>query len=76
MNYSAHEPSVAYIMGSIVGTILFPFIAYGIGYLVIRVVRKRKPTAKEKKTIIIVAAVLTVLAVLAKVGRAVSGPLN
>lgn len=72
MNYTTSEPDAVYIAGRIVALILFPFIVYGVCYLIIRLTRKRKPTPKEKKIIIIVAVVLVVISILAKVGRAVS----
>lgn len=71
MDYTT-DSDPAYVAGKIIGIILFPFLVYAVGYWVIRLTQKRKPTPKEKRVLIIVAVIVAVLGVLAQAARGVS----
>jgi hypothetical protein len=53
-----------YAIGHFLGPFVFVAMVWGIGYLGIRVFKKRKPNAHETKTLIIVGVVLAILGVI------------
>lgn len=57
-----------YILGGLFGAyVVFPLIVFGIGYGLFRLIKKRKPTNKEKLILVSVALVITIIA---KIGAA------
>jgi hypothetical protein len=60
--------NLPYTLGGLFGSyVVFPLIIFGIGYGLFRLIKKRKPTNKEKIILISIALVITVVA---KIGAA------